>query len=295
MTKVRAAFAFVMVVVMALVIAPEGASGQAASAGQRVAFSRDFTLRTIRINGADDQRVGATPIPASMGVLSPDGTKIAYVSDRLEVVNTNGTGHDFLTPGTDFEQSPTWNMDGSLIGFTRWDDGTNQQQFFTVEPDGDNEQMVTDSTTQSVFSPMFSPTDDRVVFSQRTPADGNRYDLCVMDGDGSNVDCIVESADNFEGPGDWSPNGNSIVYTKYNNEQEQADIFTIRANGTDRVNVTRAPHSDQMDPMWPAGGFILFEHRGTSDTEIHRIRPNEHGIGEAITQNHADEDLQEAT
>src|SRR5262249_57917211 len=55
---------------------------------------------------------------------SPDGTRIAFVSDRVDhsfsgVYDTRSRSVTFLAPSVDHDTSPTWSTDGTRIAFIR--------------------------------------------------------------------------------------------------------------------------------------------------------------------------------
>jgi dipeptidyl-peptidase 4 len=57
-------------------------------------------------------------------VWSPDGTRIAFVSDRgshsyIGIYDTRGPSVRYLAPGVDRDAAPTWSADGRQVAFTR--------------------------------------------------------------------------------------------------------------------------------------------------------------------------------
>ena len=83
---------------------------------------------------------------------SPDGTKIAFSSPNrgndsdIYVVNADGTGFTRLTFAAPFSGhfGPAWSADGSQIAFlSRQVVGTTNEEIFTMNADGTNQQRVT--------------------------------------------------------------------------------------------------------------------------------------------------------
>ena len=76
---------------------------------------------------------------------SPDGTRIAFMSDRganrdIYVMNANGSGQARLTDDPARDTSPTWSPDGTQIAFRSQRDGDSEIFVidFVTDPDGSN-------------------------------------------------------------------------------------------------------------------------------------------------------------
>jgi Tol biopolymer transport system component/LysM repeat protein len=80
---------------------------------------------------------------------------------------------------------------------------------------------------------------------------------------------------------DVSPDGNWVVFSQVKTETNQADLFTIRSNGSGLTQLTTTNDTD-LWPRWsPDGKYILFTRlRGQGIPEIYRI--SAHG-GEAVS------------
>ena len=112
---------------------------------------------------------------------SPDGTKIAFTSDRLAaddiwVMNANGSNPTRLTRGKPIDERPDWSPDGSTIVFSR------NGNIWKMDANGANQVQLT-SVKQAEFAPAFSPTGGRIAYNRETK-DG-RISVWTMHADGS--------------------------------------------------------------------------------------------------------------
>jgi dipeptidyl aminopeptidase/acylaminoacyl peptidase len=102
--------------------------------GRAVVFARDgqiFSYRTIQSPAASGQPRAPSPQPLIKAwgtnrdpVWSPDGTKIAFVSDRVDhsfigVYDVATKELKFLAPSVDHDASPAWSPDSRRVAFMR--------------------------------------------------------------------------------------------------------------------------------------------------------------------------------
>lgn len=120
---------------------------------------------------------------------SPDGTKIAYVSnfgvnrdDKIFVMNADGSNPVILTGGPGDDREPTWSPNGRSIAFTSNRDGANA--IYTMNANGTNVVKVPSPTGQTPNSPDWSPDARRFVYT--TNLSGQPAELWVMNVDGTN-------------------------------------------------------------------------------------------------------------
>jgi uncharacterized protein YjdB len=117
-------------------------------------------------------------------VFSPDGTRIAFVSDQggnldLYVMNADGSDHRQITTTLSLEGSPDWTPDGQQLVYES--DASGAVQLWIVNADGSNPRQLTDGDSFSM-QPAVSPDGGTVAFT--SSRDGG-YDIYLMNLDGS--------------------------------------------------------------------------------------------------------------
>lgn len=165
-------------------------------------MSADGTNRQALTKGPN-RAMNVEPAP------SPDGSKIAFSSDRVGrpmvfVMNANGTGVRRLTSAGKYNASPAWSPDGKYIAFA----GQDQDHFdiFTMTADGGNLKRLTDARkangrAANNESPSWSPDGRHIVFSSDRTGTSQIY---LVNPDGTNERRLTDDQFNWEKP-KWSP------------------------------------------------------------------------------------------
>jgi TolB protein len=163
---------------------------------------------------------------------SPDGQKIAFVSDRqpqgIYVMNADGTNQRFLTEG----DAPSWFPDGSKIVFTKpgtYVAGRNTgkqegahslKRIYSIKIDGaDLKEIVVDSNTANVkdfafllkqhfAKPTISPSGSEIAFAIGKWESGWSYSIHLMNIDGTGLRRLNLRSDEPS----WSPDGKTIAH-----------------------------------------------------------------------------------
>jgi Tol biopolymer transport system component len=140
---------------------------------------------------------------------SPDGTKIAFVSNRdssygqIYTMNADGTGVTRLTHNElTWAEDPAWSPDGTEIAFTRGPP-SGKEEIYTMDADGAN---LTQLTNNQVYDgePAWSPDGTKIAFETDRDNPGVSYQIYAMDVDGSNPTNISNNQVHDIHP-DWQP------------------------------------------------------------------------------------------
>ena len=221
-------------------------------------------------DGTNPRRLTENTAFDAFPALSPDGSRIVFDSNRrraegepfntsdLFVMNTDGTGQTLVTRGS----SATWSPDSKQIAFHASASGTGQP----IKPDPGAARSDNDIFVLNV---------DDVLNHGARPTN------------------ITNSPAAIDDDPDWSPNGQTIVFTSHavtDNpvNSATAEIYTIASDGTGTPARLTNNTEEERAPAWsPDGKRIVFCcRRGGPDFEICVMNGN--GTGQVqLTDNDA--------
>ena len=182
---------------------------------------------TVETNGA------ATV--AEVTAWSPDGSRIAFASDRngdqeIFVMNADGTGAVNLTssPGSE-EVYPAWTPDGQRILFATARDG--DAEIYIMNADGSDQTNLTNDPDSDI-TPSVSP-DGRVLFLTNRTGDG---EIFAMNLDGSSPVNLTNSPGSEEQVPSWSSDGSRIAFAS--DRTVDIELFVANADGSSPQNLS---------------------------------------------------------
>ena len=241
------------VLVVSLLIQMQIAENGYASRRTKIAFTSspegnegNIDIYVMDDDGRNLRRVTVHPARDEYPAWSPDGKKIAFVSNRnnvnkdhsqIWVIDADGKNPIRLTDGL-VDAFPDWSPDGTKIVYDAYPDG-----IIVMDADGKDKRLLTGHGQH----PTWSPDGERIAFIV-----GNH--LYVMDVDGRNRVQLTHDPVHKRLPS-WSNDGKRIAYVGNN------VIWVVDSDGENPRQLTR--HVTEENPTWsPDSESIAFNSFG---------------------------------
>ncbi len=260
-----------------------------------------------------DDKSRTTKLPSFVPVYdgspawSPDGTKIAFISNRdygsaLYVMNADGTNARLVTDKVIDAGEPAWSPDGGKIAFAGGARGSigftlPSVDIYIVNVDGSGlEKLTRDSGVNG--NPTWSPDGKQIAFG-RIREKVSKSKIWVMNADGSDqrILPITQSTGSGEFYGAqpaWSPDGTKVLFTGYRacGVGAAGGIYVMNADGGDARLLTKDPTvcGSYSTPRWsPDGTKILAsfspERKGVLDLPPEIVVMNSDGSNQISISN----------
>ncbi len=254
-------------------------------------------IYTIRSDGSGITRLTNDPGFDDSPAISPDGTRIAFLTARhdpnphfpnlkyeLYVIDLNDRNSRRLTTTETAEDHPAWSPDGSRIIFDADYDGDGFSEIYTIQSDGSDLIRLTSNAANDQFAD-WSPDGTQIAFASNR--NGN-WDIFVMNADGSDQHPLTDSPAWELFPA-WSPDGTQIAFNGLVPNSRNTDVFLMNTDGSNVHQLTDSPRFDE-NPAWsPDGSQIAFQTERGGNFEIYIM--NADGSDQHPLAPHASGDL----
>ena len=157
----------------------------------------------------------------------------------IYVMDGDGSNQRRLTVNPARDEYPTWSPDGAKIAFVsnRYNVNKDHKQIWVIDADGKNPIRLTDGLVD--WGPDWSPDGTKIMYDTHlVPEDHNLAPggITVMDADGNNKR-LVKNARGLHPT--WSPDGKRIAFIAGKNPGDDAQIYVMDVDGRNRMRLTR--------------------------------------------------------
>src|SRR5687767_3386470 len=216
----------------------------------------------INSDGSDQMRLTFDSRNDQRPDVSPNGTQIVFVSNRITQTNPTGDFEIFVmnSVGSDVTQLtfngaedswPRWSPNGQWIAFHSNVDGN--FEIYVIRPDGTDLTRVTDYAGLDQF-PEWSPNGKQLAIRRD-------IDLYLIDVDGSNPIQLTAGA-LINQMASWSPNGKKLAFLS--TRDGYPSVFVMDTDGSNQVNLTPKPDDvpanawSSRAPGWSRNGQYIY-------------------------------------
>ena len=225
--------------------------------GWKITIATGGGLRVVNADGTGARDLASTVPGLALGCSSwsPDGTTLAVEGESDQVASTvdiyladavdGRVLTKLTTSGERFGDTPHgWSPDGRQIVYMHGDLGPVAPTLRVVE-------VATGITHQVIPEPLYpgaawSPDGKWIVVA---PTGGSRFLFVRPDGSEKHSLAMPVSATYLAFPR-FSPDGTRLVFAMTLTGQTNPDIYTMKIDGTDLVQITNTPNDVETEPDW---------------------------------------------
>jgi Tol biopolymer transport system component len=227
--------------------------------------SRDGNNEVYVMNpdGSDQTRLTFDSRNDQRPDISPNGSQIVFVSNRITETNPTGDFEVFmmdadggsvrqLTFNTAEDSWPRWSPNGRWVAFHSNVDGN--FEIYVIRPDGSDLTRVTEYTGLDQF-PEWSPDGKQLAIRRDT-------DLYLIDPDGANPIQLTAGGVGFNQMASWSSDGKRLAFLS--TREGYPSVFVMDADGGNQINLTPKPDGvpasawSSRAPGWSRNGRHIY-------------------------------------
>jgi TolB protein len=186
--------------------------------------------------------------------LSPDGTRVAYVTAQNRITNLHmldlrSRERRQLTFFTANVGNPAWSPDGNALLFDL--DSGNDSGLFIIDSAGGEPRRLTRGSHRDAA---WSPDGERIIYVHQEEG----VNLWIMNADGSQARPLLQWDGFRDFSPAWSPDGERVALVS-NRESADLELYLLDLETRQLTRLTYGAYMD-FNPVWtPDGSGILFE------------------------------------
>lgn len=234
-----------------------------------------FQIFNLDLTTGDIRRISPGTGKTTCSYFHPDGNRILFASTHHDPKAVEKQKDELEMRASGKERRYAWDYDETMDIFVTHKDGTHLTQ-------------ITDAKGYDAEG-SFSPNGDWIAFcsfrhafplSRLNPEDQKRYeidpsffgDIYIMKADGSNVKRLTDHP-GYDGGPFFSPDGNRIVWRRFDEEGVNADIMTMNLDGRDMRQITKDFGMAWAPYFHPSNEYIIFttNREGFSNFELYIV------------------------
>ena len=258
------------------------------TSGKRMVFSStrhnlspDLYLK--QVHGVAVTQLTSDPASDVQPVFSPDGTSVAFASDRngtwdIWVIGVDGGSPVQITEGLGDDLHPSWSPDGGRIVFCRRPTRAQQWELWIADAEsGASRKFI----GYGLF-PDWSPVGDTILF-QRARERGTRWfsiwTLTLVGGEPKHPTELLSSAEDALTLPAWSSDGQRVAFVRIAlmpaglGRRGISDVWFVYADGHGAVRLTDG-HSGSHSPVFSSDGRIYFTSDRAGRQNIWSVLPD---------------------
>lgn len=239
-------------------------------ATSKIAFTNGKDILIMSYDGYDQRTLVRDGSYAILPALSPDGSRVAYISYKstrpvISIHSTaDGLPYSFISPPRGTTSSPQFSPDGGRIAYASSKD-SDAMEIYVSNADGNRPRRLTDNRGVIDTSPRWNPkTGKQIAFISDRSGSPQIY---IMDDDGTNVQRLLTQGGQADAPS-WSPDGQYIAYTWRPSGGGHSDIYIMDISSRQIIQLTHSEGTNEAPAWAPDSRHIAFQSNRTGRLEI---------------------------
>lgn len=239
------------------------------------------------IGGTTVTQLTNDPAKDIMPTWSPDGSRIAFASDRsgnwdVYVMDVNGGKAQQITNNPTHDLHPSFSPDGTKLVYCSYGSKSGQWELVVIDLNNTaNRQII----AHGLF-PQWSPNGDKILFQRARQRGTKWFSVWTVDyekGEAKRATEIVAANNAAAITPSWGPNGDYIVFSTVVSPDlandatpVQANVWIVATDGSFRTNLTNNKFAN-LQPTWSRDGTIYFVSNRSKDgiENVWSIRPDQ--------------------